>query len=269
MSGIKDAIAEFTDEQLLAAYFREKEHYTEEALAIMREELSKRNLPEEQNEKTPADGGGAETAPLVLKSEDFVRFDYSFSRTDLLLATAVLRDNAVPFFVDNPTSTDIIPIENEAEKRYTVHVHKTALEQTHALLDEHFVKADNRSLLKYTGARDRLRAFNFHDIHLTENAALEELDVSFAPEEINVVIALGRRLLGEADIIEKTQERILFYYDSIEPLIGRLQERGRTSLSRNDLLTMLEIMQVYAGNPSLPQSMDEAISQLLEFFLHA
>jgi hypothetical protein len=255
---------EFTDEQLRTAFFHEKDQYTDEAMAIMREELSKRGLAAAPDDEKRADTA---TAPLHLDSEDFVRFDYSFSRTDLLLATAVLRDNAVPFFVDNPTSTDIIPFENESEKRYTIRIHKTFIDKTHELLDEHFVKADNKYLLKYTGARDRLRVFNFNDIHLTENASAEELDTALTADEKNIIIALGNRLLREAELVEKKQERILFYYDSIEPLIGQLQEPDLTALSRNDLLTILEILQVYVDDPALPPSMDETIVQLLAFFL--
>jgi hypothetical protein len=264
MNDLRHAIKELTDEQLLTACFREKDQYTAEALAILREELSNRGLPEEQ----PA-GTNADAAPVSLSSDDFVKFDYSFSRTDLLLATAVLRDNDVPFFVDNPTSTDILPFENESEKRFTIHIHKTSVTKTHELLDEHFVKADNRYLLKYTEARDRLRAFNFNDIQLTDDASAEELDVAFTADEKKTVIELGRRLLNEADTIEKKQDRILFYYDSIEPLIGRLEERDRSSLSRNDLLTVIEILQVYASEDALPPSMDDMITQLLAFFLHA
>lgn len=264
MSDLRTTIGDFTDEQLRTAYFREKDQYTPEALTIMSEELSKRGLP-----LVPDGGQNTTVTPIHLDSEDFVRFDYSFSRTDLLLATAILNDNAVPFFIDNPTSTDILPFETETEKRYTIRIHKTFIDKTHNLLDEHFVKADNKYLLKYTGARDRLRAFNFHDIHLTENASAEELDVSFATDEKKVITALGNRLLQEAEQVEKKQERILFYYDSIEPLLSRLQEPDRTSFSRNDLLTMLEIVQVYADDPALPPSMDETILQLLAFFLQA
>ena len=264
MSDLRTTIGEFTDEQLRTAYFREKDQYTAEALTVMSEELSKRGLP------IVSDGGqNTEVTPVHLDSDDFVRFDYSFSHTDFLLATVVLRDNNVPFFVDNPSSTDILPFENESEKRYTIRIHKTFIAKTHELLDEHFVKADNKYLFKYTGARDRLKAFNFHDIHLTDDASAEELDVDFAEDEKKVITALGNRLLQEAEQVEKDQERILFYYDSIEPLISLLQEPGRTSFSRNDLLTMLEILQVYAGDPALPPPMDETILQLLAFFLHA
>ena len=81
------------------------------------------------------------------------------------------------------------------------------------------------------------------------------------------MIDLGRRLLDEADSVEQTQERVLFYYDSIEPLITRLEEHDSGSLSRTDLLTMLEILQVYIDDPAFPASMDEAVSTLLGFFI--
>jgi hypothetical protein len=267
MSDLRAAIGEFTDQQLLTAYFREKDEYTAEALAVMRDELSKRGLDKAELSGTSSGSSSEETAPISLNSEDFAPFDHSFSHTDLLLASAVLRDNEVPFFVDNPTSTDTIPIENEIEKRYTIHIHKTYTDKAHELLGEHFISADSKYLLKYTGARERLRAFNFHDIHLSEQETAEELDVAFTADEKKVITLLGRRLLGEAEAVEKTQERILFYYDAIEPIIERLQEPDRTSLSRNDLLAILEILQIYADDPALPPSMDEAISQLLSFFL--
>ena len=88
-----------------------------------------------------------------------------------------------------------------------------------------------------------------------------------AADEKEIITAFGNRLLREAEAVEKAQERILFYYDAIEPLTGLLQEPDRSSLSRNDLLAILEILQIYADDPALPPSMDEAISQLLSFFL--
>jgi hypothetical protein len=265
MSDLRDTIREFSDEQLRTAFFREKDQYTDAAIEIIRMELFKRGLSGEPD-KDKKD----ESAPVVrLNSEDFVRFDCSFSRTDLTLAAAILRDNAVPFFVDNPTSSDSIPTEADAGQNYAILVHKASLDRAHALLDEHFVRSDTSYLLKYTEARDRLRAFNFNDIHLTEKVANEEVEVDLSAGEKSIVTALGNRLLREAEQIEEKQERVLFYYDSIEPLIERLQEPDRTALCRNDLLTILEILQVYADDPALPASMDEAMRQLLAFFLHA
>ncbi|MBN2037477.1 MAG: hypothetical protein JW768_12100 [Chitinispirillaceae bacterium] len=266
MSELRSTIRELSDQELATQYLHHKEDYTPEALAIMKEEMDARQL--DQSAAADAAGGVQEDLPeLSFKSEDFVRFDHSFSRTDLLLASAMLREHAVPFFVDNPTSTETIPIESELEKRYTLNIPKPFIEKAHELLDEHFVKADNRYLLKYSGARDRLKAFNFHDIHLTESESFEEVQVTLAQEERQTVVSLGRRLLGEAEAVEQAQERVLFYYDSIEPLIARLQAPGTSSLTKNDLLAILEILQVYVDDPALPASMDEAIVQLLDLFI--
>jgi hypothetical protein len=265
MDELRDTIREFSDEQLRTAFFREKDQYTDAAIEIIRTEMFRRGLSEEPDKAVKDERAAA----VRLDSEDFVRFDCSFSRMDLTLAAAILRDNGVPFFVDNPTSSDSIPTEVEAGQNFAVLVHKLSLDKAHALLDEHFFKSDRSYLLKYTEARDRLRAFNFNDIHLTEKVANEELDVDLDAGEKSIVVALGERLLREAEEIEGKQERILFYYDSIEPLINRLQEPERTMLSRNDLLTIIEILQVYADDPALPASMDEAIHQLLAFFLQA
>jgi hypothetical protein len=265
MSDIRTAIGEFTDEHLLHEYLNERNAYTPEAISIMREEIDRRGL----KESSLTDAEGAEQPVIRMATEDFIKFDHSFSRTDLLLASAVLREHEIPFFPDNPSSTATIPIENESEMRYTIRIHKDFADKAHEFLDEHFIKSDNRYLLKYTGARERLKAFNFSDIHLSEEEAGEALDVAFTQDENKVIISFGQRLLDEADAVEKAQERVLFYYDSIEPLLERLQKAGRTTLSRSDLLTTLEILQVYVDDPALPSSMDEAILQLLSFFLKA
>jgi hypothetical protein len=265
MKELREMISKYSDDELLVQVVEKAAEYTPEALAIMKEEVERRGLDVLSKQEPSA--GADEPQVTTFKSEDFLKFDHSFSRTDLLLASAMLREHAIPFFVDNPTSTDTIPIENELEKQYIVNIPKTYAEKAHALLDEHFIKADNKYLLKYSGARDRLKAFNFHDIHLTETESDEELDVALAAEEKQCVIDFGRRLLGEAENVEKTQERVLFYYDSIEPLMERLDEPGTGSLSRSDLLTMLEILQVYVDDPALPASMDEAISTLLGLFI--
>jgi hypothetical protein len=267
MDTLRTAISEYTDDRLLSEFRHHKDQYTPQALDAMQEEIAARGL-DPAEPKTDAESGDAENMKVRhFNSADLIQFDHSFSRTDLALATAMLQENKIPFHIDNPESTDTLPIQSESEMRYTIRVHKDFTEKSHSLLDEHFVKADNRYLLKYTGARERLKAFNFHDIHLSEMAAEEELEVGFTNEEKKILIALAERLLTEAEAVETAQERVLFYYDSIEPLIEQLRETDRTTLSRNDLLTILEIMQVYVADPALPASMDEAIAQLLATFL--
>jgi hypothetical protein len=268
MDDLRSAISEYADDHLLNEYHHHQGQYTSEALDLMRQEIATRGL--DGAKPGPSAGGRGETDEgkvLHFSAEDLVQFDHSFSRTDLLLATAMLQEKKIPFHIDNPESTDTLPIQSESEMRFTVRVHKDFVDESHALLDEHFVKADNKYILKYTGARDRLNAFNFHDIHLSEKEGAEELDVSFTADEKKVLTALAKRLLTEAEAIETAQDRVLFYYDAIGPLVERLNEPDRTALSRNDLLAILEILQVYVADPSLPASMDEAIAQLLAAFL--
>jgi hypothetical protein len=267
MNELREMIAKYRDDELLLQVVLKAAEYTPDALAIMKEEVERRGLDISQLSKQESFAGADEPQITTFKSEDFLKFDHSFSRTDLPLASAMLREHGIPFFVDNPTSSDTIPIENELEKRFIISIPKAYIDKAHAQLDEHFIKADNRYLLKFSGARDRLKAFNFHDVHLTEAESYEELEVALSAEEKRCVIDFGRRLLGEAENVEKTQERVLFYYDSIEPLIERLDEPDTGSLSRSDLLAMLEIIQVYVDDPALPASMDEAISTLLGLFI--
>jgi hypothetical protein len=267
MSELRRTIQELSDKDLVRHYIDHKDEYTPEALIIMKEEIDKRGLDLSKPDAAPGEEAEDEPVAVSFKSDDFIKFDHSFSRTDLVIASAMLREESVPFFADNPTSTDTIPIEGESEKRYIINIPNTYVERVHAILDEHFIKSDNKYLLKYSGARERLKAFNFHDIHLTESESMEELEVVLSEEEKRIVVTLGRRLLGEADAVEKAQDRILFYFDSIEPFIEMLESSGTASLSKNDLLTMLEILQVYVDNPALPSSMDEAIIQILGLFI--
>jgi len=271
MTELKETISGYTDKDLLEQYFRHKDEYTPQALDIMREEISRRNLGEKdfqefltrQPGEVEIDEGGS---VLQLKSEDFEAFDHTFTHTDILLAHAVLRDNNVAFYIDNPKSSDTIPLETEAEKRYTIHVHKKYIEKAHEILDEHFVKEDGAYTLKYAGARDRLKAFNFYDIHLSELAAKEEVEVEIPSGEKKLIIQYAQKLLNEADEIEERQGRVLFYYDTLEPLIEKLEKQGYM-LSRTELLAILELFQVYCEEPDFPESLDNTIKALLSFFL--
>jgi hypothetical protein len=266
MEDIRDTIAEFTDTELLNAYFRTREQYTPEAQSILAELIRKRGLSE-KDLANPGEPTGPEGEPVRYDMTDFLPFEHSFSATDLLLAAAVLRDNDIPFYPDNPTSSNTFPIETEADRRLTIKVHKDFADKAHELLGEHFTRDGNRYILRHEGVRERLRAFNFHDIPISEHELYEELEVSLTPEERSVVVTLGRRLLKEADLIEKTQDRILFYFDSLDELIEELDAPETAPLTRNDLLAILEIMQVYIDDEGLPSFMDASIATLLSFFL--
>ena len=268
MDELRSTIQEFTDEELLRAYFEKKDEYTPEAREAMRVEVEKRGLSEASLGTAAAPKSVADpAASLSLMSGDFIAFEHSFSPTDWLLASAILRDNDIPCFADNPTSTPTFPIEGEGEKWVTIRIHKDFVEKARELLDEHFIIEEKKYLLRYSSVRDRLKAFNFHDIPPSDGAPTDTIEVSLTADEKVIVVGLARRLVKEAETIEKEQDRILFFFDSIEPLIERLEIPNHPALTRADLLTLIEILQVYVNDPALPASMDEAISQLLSFFL--
>jgi len=258
-------IRELSNKEILDAYYRHRDDYTAEAQSLLLDEIRKRNLSESSVQENPEEVEKAAVADL--KSEDFVLIEHTFTPIDLLLASAILRDNAIPFFPENITASSAIPIESEGTRRITIRIHKDYIDKSRELLGEHFAVVEDRYTLKHEGVRERLRTFNFHDIQYSEHSLSEEVEVALTSEEKAVVAGLGRRLQQEAESFEKTEERILFFYDSIDDLLGRLEKRGEALLTLNDLLTMLEIMQVYIDDPALPTSMDDAIAQLLAFFL--
>lgn len=265
MDQLEEAVKDFSDEYLLDQFTKHSEEYTPDALKLLGEEIERRKISS-ASEPEAGSGRKVRTGTLELDSEDFMKLDHYFTHTDVLLAVAMLRDNNLLFFIGNEASGDTIPLQSEASKRFTLHVHKSNLEEAHRLLDEHFDKADGLYQLRCSGARDRLKVFSFSDIRITDVEAKEKIEVVLSEDEKSVIIKYGNRLLSEADQIEEQQERVLFYYDCIEQVIESLESGKVLMMYRSDLLTILEILQVYCGEPDFPSDMDETISSLLGFF---
>jgi hypothetical protein len=266
MDQFKEVIRNYTDEQLFDQYTRHREEYLPEVQALLDAEFKKRNLDTRQT--APSDGAEPEIETIHLDSKDFKPFDHVFNRIDLQLATAILRENGIVFYIDNPKSTDTIPLEDEASKPFTIHVHERVFDKAHELLDEHFEKSDGRYRAKNMGVKDRLRSFSFNDLHLSEIEAAEIIEVDFTAEEKSAIVAFGKKVLEECDKIEAEQSRVIFYYDTIEDLIGHLSSDGELLLSRTELLTILEILQIFLDDAAFPSFMNESISTLLSFFMN-
>ena len=267
MEQLLEVIQKYSNKHLLEQYIDHQEEYVPDALKLLKKEIENRNIKQEEidaylklKEVIPEDN-------KPLDTKDFIPFDHSFSHTDIILAVAVLRDSKVIFFVDNPESSDTIPLESESVKKYAIHVHKDNIEKAHELLDEHFVKEDGIYSFKHAGAIERLKAFSFHDLHLSELEAAETIEVDLTSDERKVIIQYGNRLLEEVDKIEEVQERVVFYYDSVESLIGYIEEEENKLLSRSDLLAILEILQIYCQDVDFPSTTNDAIATLLGFFL--
>ncbi len=261
MNLLRETLKDCSDEELINQYFNHREEYTPEAFSIIEEEVNSRNIDEGLLEKKPE--VEIKRGQLSLDSDDFILFENTFTRSDLMAAISILKEHEILFYADNPTSVDFLPIESEILKRFSIHVHKEHSEKAHQILDEHFEKVGSDYLSRYCGAKDRLKSFNFHDIRISEIEAKELIDVGFSSEEIEVITSYGQRLLSEVDTIE--EQRVIFFYDSVEPLVESLQ-KNTDKLTRSDLLTVLEVLQIYCDEPQFPEFMDEAIMTLLSFF---
>lgn len=267
MQQLKDELQNYSDEQLIKQLLLHHEEYTPEALVLLKNEVEKRNLDVEKQKDLLSGKNESDLKVIQLDTKDFQQFDHMFNRMDLELAAVILRDNQIPFYADNPKSSNTLPLEAEAERQFSIHVHTSGMEKAHELLDEHFDKVEGRYRLKKMSVREQLKAFSFYELHLSEIEAAEKVEVIFTDQEKEIITRFGRKILEECDQIEKKQDRVLFYFDTIESIIAYLSEGENRSLSKTELLTVLEILQVFCDDSQFPLFMDEVISNLLGFFL--
>lgn len=267
MDELKETVRKYSNDFLLEQFVDCQEDYTPEALKVLKNEIDERNISQDEINGFLKRKEVVTEEKSTLDSKDFVAFDHQFSHTDIILVAAILKDSKIIYYVDNDESSETLPVESEAMKRYTIHVHNASIEKAHELLDEHFVKNDGLYSFRYSGAIERLKSFNFYDLHLTEMEAKDTIEVDLTSDERAVIINYGKRLINEVDEIEKNQERVVFYYDAIEPLVEYLDNMNNKMMSRSDLLTILEILQIYSQEKDFPQSMNDSIATLLSFFL--
>jgi hypothetical protein len=262
MSDLKKTIKDFADDFLLDQYLHNRDEYTQEALTMMEEEIAARKLSIQN-----AQDAAANRQPVIdLATEEFVPFDHGFYQTDLLLAQAVLRDEKIPFIVDSTNSSDVLPLESETMQCFTIHVPQSLHEKAHALIDEHFIKSEGFYTVKYSGVKDRLKLLTFTEIPLSQKQLSEEVEVQFTDQEIAALTRYTQKLLAEADTVEQQMDRMVFYYDNLEESLQHLKEKGREQFSRMDLLTLLEVLQIYCDAPDFPPLLEGTAEALLTFF---
>jgi hypothetical protein len=264
MEMLQEKIKEFSDEFLMQQYFNHKDDYQPEALELLKKELENRKIDYSSIQSAMKSIQLPETK--TYKTEDFIEFDHAFSSIDILLATSILKESEVVFFVDH-VSDSLFPVESKATEVFKIKVHHDFIEKSHELLDEHFEKRDGRYLLKITAPRERLKALSFFELRLTEQEDKEFLSVSLSSDERVAITKYGKRLLDEVDTIESEQDRVVFYYDSIEELLELLNEKDTVSIHKSQLLAVLEILQIYCDDPEFPSFLDETIANILGFFI--
>lgn len=262
MQNLREALQYYSDEQLLEQYYDHRQDYTQEALNVMSEEIARRNINREDFKKEKLERGeNLAFMPENLAKEDFAPLECSFSRADIITVYTILRDSKIVFYIDKPDS------EEEKQKVYTVSVLKSSFDQARELLEEHFVpNEEGMYVLRDSDVKTRLKAFSFSDVQMSEEASREELEVSFSDEERAEFARLGERLLDEADQIEAQQQRVIFFYDTLEEMVEKLKNQKVLKLTRTDLLAILEVCQIYCDDPQFPHVLDQTVASLLSFF---
>jgi hypothetical protein len=201
------------------------------------------------------------------KRDDFVKLEGAFAKSEGALIRAMFAEDDIPYFLD--ANVTVSPLgSQDAQQLVHVYVHKESMDKAVSLVGMHF-DADAVGgvfRVKYSGTRDRLKSFSFQDIQHAELDKADIVDVNFSHEEKDVLLRYARRLLGEIDTIESSQGRIVFFFDTVEDLAARLSDDD-SSLSKTDLLTALEILQIYCDEPDFPQAGLGIAEALLSFFV--
>ncbi len=247
-----------------------RDQYTPEAIAIFEKEISVRGISKEQIkefvEQTQAGEHTDSNAVSVkhLRKEDFSCLDGFFITTHSHLLTAMLADGKIPHYLD--AASDLGPHKPADTKKYMrLFIHKDSLEAASKLIDTHFDRIDNVYSIKYSDVVDRLNAFSFQDIVHgdIDDAVIEGIDLS--KTEKDVLIRYAGKLLNEIDAVETQQQRIVFFFDNCEDLIEKLESEG-SALTKNDLLTALEVLQIYCKDEGFGDVAATIAEELLEFF---
>jgi hypothetical protein len=270
---LHEAVQLFTNEHLIEQYYLEKNQYTEEALGILKQELNRRMISQD-------DIDAVLNAHIVPESDDsymvkhFDKSEYelvdgAFTTNDALVVRAMLAEKSIPLLMDTATAKLVPELAEQPSHPIVLMVHRDFKEQALEIIAEHFDCNDRLFALKYNDTLSRLQSFNFYEIPQAVLASQEITAVDLSDEEKNVLIDFGKRLLDEADSIEKQQERVIFYYDAVEPLIEKLEKPETPQLSYTDLLTSLELLQIYSSDSGFTGVAMNIAEGLLHFFADA
>lgn len=259
---LKESIRAFTTQHLLQQYYHKQQDYSPEALAIMKMEIDSRDISP-QDRAPYIEITADETAPTETAAP-FVALQNGFSRTDALLAHAMLQDALIPFYVKTTQPSSVLPMQSVSALYYVVHVPQNRLDEATALLEQHFHPHQGMYQPSFESTTDRLRGFSFIDTQLSEQEMAQSVAVHFSDAESKILATWASRLLEEADAIEEQRGQPLFYYDNLEALQSHLK-KTTASLTMMDLMTIVEILQVFCDEPDFQEHLEEAAAGLLDF----
>jgi hypothetical protein len=269
-SSLQDTIKGFATSYLIDQYMLHRDQYMKDAIELMEREIKARGISEDDIAKALADPDEDEAEAPVMVSYDkkmFTPLDGAFSTNDSMLVRSMFAEHKIPFLLDS--STSILPFTGDELDAHLVmiHVHNDSVDKAKSIIAEHFDLADKRYTIKFSDVKDRLKSLNFYEIPRNVLESKEIVGVDFSSAEKEVIITYATRLLSEADEIEARQNRVIFYFDSLEDLVSRLKDGKPLDLTHTDLLASLEVLQIYCDEPDFPPAADGIIEALLGFFL--
>jgi hypothetical protein len=285
MEGLKEILSNYTDKELLDRYKTCRGDYVEEAVKLFDEELARRGLDPEAHaaarDSVEAAVEAAVASAKNLKRADFAPLPHPFLKADVVTADAVLRGSNVPYIIeerrDGSAGQDgagaVIMGQTGAVElppgpaQFNIMVYKDAMEKARELIGEHFEAGigDGVYVPRRTDVVDRLKSFSLYDIRMSDAAEAERLAVDFTEKERGALIKLAETLVAEADRIEEEQGRVVFFYDSMEPLAGKL--KNGEALTRTDFLAIIELCQIYCDDPRYDAELNQTAASILSFFL--
>ena len=288
MDSLREIVLEFTDEKLLDVYRSQRGDYTEEAVRIFEDEIARRGLDPAACTKAKAEERTEKAAVIAnavaanLKREDFEPLPYPFTKSGVVTANAVLHNSGIPYTIEKrdgeSEAYDILIYKGEVSRsRFSELIAPApydsdiltlgALSRACELIEEHFeVGPGGCYILRQSDIVDRIKSFSLYDIKISERAAQEQIEVGFSEQEKTEIVKLAGALVDEADQIEEERGRVVFFYDSMEPLIERLNS-GASTLTRPDFLAIIEICQIYCDDPRYNPVLNQIASSILDFFL--
>ena len=258
---VRERVQEMDDDFLLSELFLRRDEYTPEAVEVMEEEVRRRGIDKERVERFKGIADRPEP-----DREDFSPLDHSFSQGDILLVDSILRGEGIRFFVQTAVPSGMLALGTEASREYMVSIFSEDLPKAREVLEEHFERGNEGFKRKELSVRDRLKAVGFHELQLGDADVEREVDVELSPDERSTIVAYARRLRDEVEQVEQARGGPLFYFDNIDDLLEKLSSGRSVSLTVADLLTILELLQVYCDEPGFPSGIDGTIAGLLDFF---
>jgi hypothetical protein len=298
MEMLRETALDFTDDRLLDIYRNQRGDYNPEAFKIFTDELARRGIDPDADvaAKVRAEAANdlADAAAQNATREDFAPLPLPFSKTDALIANAILRDSKVPYLIDkyvDPVAAadasvgalageksatlsailfgehTVVNIAGDMEL-FAVLVYKSALSTAQKLIDEHFdvCPKGNRYISRHSDITDRIKSFSLYDLQISDAAAQELIDVDLSQQEKAAVVKLAKTLLKEAETIEEEQGRVVFFYDSLEAIADKLNG-GASSLSRTEFLAIIEMCQIYCDDERYDPALNHIAASILDFFL--